>query len=102
MLDKEDRIKDPNPEVQEEIDKVEKAIAVWEFIKATAPAERGELIRGLFPSLFEKKSEDTDSALEAYLSPQEPSFGPDEFDTDDGDVGKDLNPMWDADWDDVF
>lgn len=102
MLDKEDRIKDPNPKVQEEIDKVEKAIAVWEFIKATAPAERGELIRRLFPSLFEKKSEDTDSALEAYLSPQELDFGPDEFDTDVSGVDEDLDPMWDADWDDVF
>ena len=83
-------------------DDFERAMAIWEFIKAAAPSDRAELIRAFYPSIFEKNPEDTDLGLEAHPIPQEPDFDPDEFDTSDETVDEGINPMWDADWDDVF
>lgn len=101
MLEGENKI--DNSSLKEDCpDDFERAIAIWEFIKAAAPPDRAELIRAFYPSIFEGGAKDIDPESEARPVPQELDPGPDEFDTSDETVDEGLNPMWDADWDDVF
>ena len=59
MLDGEDKIKDLEAKLQDTVDEIERAIAIWEFIKAAAPPDRAELIRAFYSSIFEKKTGDS-------------------------------------------